>query len=463
MMGPMPAPGAERPWRESGRTLLAMVVATVAGWLVSASAQSTPPLTLQFHHVHYHVGDPSAAMGEAVRRVEGVRVIVPGMGVGVRAGREFLLFDRLEVDAAPSSGGSAVASFPVAVAKLKSLGFAVVPDEVSHVKVITAMADLPVHHVAFAAEDLPRAVQRMLDRGTAALAQREDAVLFDAGGGLAIEIVRDTTRPDVYWCPMHPDVRAADPVACILCGMDLVPIPPPKVGEYRLDVGLERDGRDRRIRAMRLQVREPGTNAAVSRFATVHEKPFHLFVISRDLTSFDHVHPEQQPDGSFTLTHALPPGEYMLIADFLPEGGTPQMVQRAIISGSAADLPRGPAPTVVAAAPVRSAEAGGLRVKLEAGVPVAGKELPLTFTVSDVRTGEPVTDLEPFLGAPAHLLIVRRDLEDAIHAHPEEQATGGPTVSFHPLIPSAGDYRMWIQFQRSGRVITVPFALPAAR
>ena len=94
---------------------------------------------------------------------------------------------------------------------------------------------------------------------------------------------------------------------------------------------------------------------------------------------------------------------------------------------------------------------------------VAGKEGRLTFTVTDAKTGAPVTDLEPYLGAPAHMLIVRRDLSDAVHEHPEEQLAGGPTVSFHPVIPAAGDYKLWIQFQRQGRVFTFPFEVRAGQ
>jgi hypothetical protein len=61
------------------------------------------------------------------------------------------------------------------------------------------------------------------------------------------------------------------------------------------------------------------------------------------------------------------------------------------------------------------------------------------------------------------MLIVRGDLSDAVHAHPEEAVTGGPTVSFHPLLPAEGDYKLWIQVQRRGKVITVPFVLRTER
>ena len=44
------------------------------------------------------------------------------------------------------------------------------------------------------------------------------------------------------------------------------------------------------------------------------------------------MHPDAKADGTVELRHDLRPGEYMLIADFLPAGGTPQLVQRAIVT-----------------------------------------------------------------------------------------------------------------------------------
>jgi hypothetical protein len=227
--------------------------------------------------------------------------------------------------------------------------------------------------------------------------------------------------------------------------MDLVPIPPLRVGEYRMDVSLQRTGRA--VSGMRLTVRDPDSNALVRNFATVHEKLFHLFIVSRDLEYFAHIHPLQQKDGSFDVQHPLPPGEYMLIADFLPMDATSQMVQRAVVVPGARRSE--PMPF----------DDGGLRVWIKGENLLPGKEGKLTFTVSDQRTGAPVTDLEPYLGAPAHLLMVRSDLTDAVHEHPEDETAGGPRISFHPVIPVAGEYKLWLQLQRAGRVLTFPFEL----
>jgi hypothetical protein len=61
------------------------------------------------------------------------------------------------------------------------------------------------------------------------------------------------------------------------------------------------------------------------------------------------------------------------------------------------------------------------------------------------------------------MLVVRADLGDAVHAHPEEIGTTGPTVTFHPLMPAEGDYKIWIQVQRGGRVLTAPFVIRTER
>lgn len=409
-----------------------------------------------FHHLHYRVGDPSAAMSAVVLPLQGVRVIVPGLGVGVRAGNEYLLFDRADGDV-PEGVGAADA-YAAAVTWLTRFGVTAEPGDSSRTRVLGALPGERVDHVAFATRDLASIVSRLGAAGVMPVRATDSSAVFDAGAGVGVEIVRDTSGPDVFWCPMHPDVRSPGAGKCPLCGMDLVPIPPPKVGEYRIDVAVEPGAKARGLKRMRFTVREPESNEIVRRFATVHEKPFHLFVISRDLEYFQHVHPEPDREG-FALEQHVPPGEYMLFADFLPEGGTPQMVQKAVIApgGTPPREPRVPAD------PPRRMIVDGLAVTLEVAAAAAGKELPMTFAVSDAVSGAAVTDLQPYLGAPAHMMIVRADLSDAVHAHPEEPSTGGPTVSFHPLIPAAGDYKLWIQFLRGGKVTTVPFWIRAAR
>ena len=384
-------------------------------------------------------------MNEVARRTRGVRVIVPGLGVGVRVGREYVLLDRTGPGSeAPSRGFDA--AYDAAVDWLAARGIHVDSPDADPTRLAQSLDGGRRHHIGFATADFEGVVSQVAKAGGVAARRSEDAVLFDAGGGLLVEVVRDLDREDAYWCPMHPDVRSPDRGTCHLCGMDLVAIPPPTIGEFDLDVAPVRGSRGETT-GFDLAVRAPGTGDPVTKFAVVHEKAFHLFVVSRDLSYFAHVHPEAKPDGTFRLRHALAPGPYMLIADFLPEGGTSQMLQKAVIVPGER-RPRAPAD-----------ERHGLRVTLETEDVAAARHAVLRFTVKDAATGEPVTDLEPYLGAPAHMLIVRSDLGDAVHAHPDEAEGSGPTVSFHPILPSAGEFRLWIQFQRGGQVSTHSFTL----
>lgn len=262
-------------------------------------------------------------------------------------------------------------------------------------------------------------------------------------------------QADSYWCPMHPNIRSASADRCPLCSMTLVRVPPPVFGHYRLDVTqMPRTARPG-IRALRLDIRHPQTGDRVTALTETHERLLHLFIVRRDLSYYAHVHPEPSP-GGFEVAVDLDPGAYVVIADFIPAGGAPQMIQRAIVTPGFTASPFA-APPLTPDTADKVAE--GLRVSLSADAR-AGKPATLRFTVRDAATGAPVTDLEPYLGATGHLLVVNTDVTDAIHAHPEGATIGsGPDVVFAPVLPAAGMYKMWVQFQRRGAVVTVPFVV----
>ncbi len=275
--------------------------------------------------------------------------------------------------------------------------------------------------------------------------------------------------PVVYFCPMHPDVTASSEGTCGKCGMRLVAGDPYEEREYRLALDLDppapRAGQAVRLR---LRVFEPLTGAPVTAFAIVHDQPFHLFVVSQSLEHFFHVHPEPQPDGSFFIELTLPaPGPYRLFADFLPIGGTPQVIGRLLVT---ADY-QGPLGAAVArlavdGATIRTIAETQVSFSVRPSPPLAGREATLQFHLRDERTGEPVVDLEPYLGAWGHTLILSEDTLDYVHAHPVEYlpedrtgVRGGPDLTFNALLPRPGRYRLWMQFNRRGTVSTVPFTI----
>jgi hypothetical protein len=253
---------------------------------------------------------------------------------------------------------------------------------------------------------------------------------------------------------MHPDIRSADPGKCPLCSMELVRIPAPVHGAYELSATQVPGADGKRTTALRIQIRHPQTGEPVRAFSDVHERMLHLFVVGRDLSYFAHLHPEKT-DAGFELPVDLPPGAYVLVADFVPVGGAPQLVQRAIVTPGSETSPF---TTADLRPDLTDKIVDGVRISLAADAR-AQRESVLRFTVREHVSGAALIDLEPYLGAAGHLLAVDPDVTMAIHAHPEGRATNGPDVVFGPVFPAPGLYKLWVQFQRNGDVITAPFAV----
>jgi hypothetical protein len=250
--------------------------------------------------------------------------------------------------------------------------------------------------------------------------------------------------------------------------MTLVAGRPFDTRDYRLSVNVE----PRVVKAgvpvrMRFDVRHPSTGATVRNFELVHDRRYHLFVVSHDMQQFQHVHPDQQPDGTWALDVALPkPGAYRVISDFLPSGGAPQLLARTLITADfAGDLQSQDARLDVDTAWKKTV--GTLSAELTFDPPrlVAGQYGHFAFRLSDAASGEPVTDLQPYLGAFGHAFVLSEDLRDSVHSHPPEwrdgreitSGFGGPDVMFEGYMPRPGKYRVWAQFLRRGELVTIPF------
>ena len=102
-----------------------------------------------------------------------------------------------------------------------------------------------------------------------------------------------------------------------------------------------------------------------------------------------------------------------------------------------------------------TATVGGYEVTLD-GELEPGESSAVTATVT--RDGEPVTDLEPYLGSYGHLVALREGDLAYLHVHPED-AGPGPEVPFVAEVPSAGRYRLFLDFQHAGVVRTAAFTL----
>jgi hypothetical protein len=327
----------------------------------------------------------------------------------------------------------------------------------------------------------PRRTRQPLHRRRAALARAVACSLVatiavgvsGCRSGLSgpIDTLATPGRNDAIWfCPMHPGQMSDRTGHCPICGMPLVAGEPLDTREYLLDVGTQPSiVRPGVPFTLTLDVRHPGTNAPVSRYEVVHDRPFHLFVISHDLNYFDHLHPRRGAAGAWEVGVTLPePGYYRLLSDFLPAGGAPQLIGRTLVTAAfGGDLASQAARLETDRVFRKTVD--GIEVTLEFDPPqlVAGQYGHLRLTLTDDTTRQPVTDLEPYLGAFGHTLIVSEDLGDAVHSHPTDDESdassdhGGPRLGFEGYIPRAGRYRSWTQFQRRNRLSTVSFTFEA--
>jgi hypothetical protein len=254
----------------------------------------------------------------------------------------------------------------------------------------------------------------------------------------------------VWFCPMDKDIRSNQEGYCSRCGMKLVSGLPEPVA-YHLDLSVTpRPPKVGEKAHLQFSIHDPWKNLPVKTFQLVHEKLLHMFVINENLQVFVHDHPTLGIDGDFHYDLRFPDGGmYRVLADFYPEGATPQLIPTTVI------VP-GPAPKpAVLTRDYSAKDAENMQVGLvtEPPQPIAGDKTQLRLTI------KPGDGIERYLGAWGHALAASDDLIDLIHEHPFI-ADGGPNIQFNIVFPRARMYRVWVQFQRKGVVNTVHFDIP---
>jgi len=233
-----------------------------------------------------------------------------------------------------------------------------------------------------------------------------------------------------------------------------------------------------------LSVRYSDDHAIVPKFELTHEELLHLMMISDDLKWFEHQHPYRDASGIFRITWTFPhPGRYYLFCDYTPADGDNQVQRVTLDVGPGQYAPaRARLPAVTSSIKVSDMQ---VALQRQPGALKAGDTALFTYRFRDTTTNKPVTDMQPFIGAMGHLMILRKDKSKLIHTHvvggvqsgsyqaamltmlqaghdlvvtPDMATPTGPAFTFKFTLPAAGEYMTWAQFMRHNKVVTVPLA-----
>jgi hypothetical protein len=210
-----------------------------------------------------------------------------------------------------------------------------------------------------------------------------------------------------------------------------------------------------------------GNESALVPLDLVHEKKMHVILVSDDLSTFNHIHPEYTATGSYDLkvlgksdkftngrgyneTRFDAGGKYWIFTDYKPSGGLNQVNKTEVnVDGTTAK-------SVAYTNEKRTVRTDGYDIVLGEGGLKAGS--PAQVSISITKGGKTVTPtmIENYLGAKAHVIMLETTTKEFIHTHPEPQ---GDTLLIETTFARPGTYRGWLQFQTDGVVHTADFVL----
>ncbi|MCC2547446.1 hypothetical protein LJY25_13405 [Hymenobacter sp. BT175] len=260
----------------------------------------------------------------------------------------------------------------------------------------------------------------------------------------------------IYSCPMHPEVTSTkEGDNCPKCGMKLEHTDVVANGKtYQMQLATT----PARLTAgqpaqLTFTPRETGNEQAPVPLDVVHEKKIHLIIVSRDLSQFYHEHPEYTAEGNYAVRYTFPKGgDYVLFQDYTPTGSGHQLGRQPVTV-------QGPAYTPVKfGADDMQWSGSGYQATLSFDKALTVGQL-LKMTISLSKGGQPVTNLENYLGALGHVVVISEDTEEYLHVHPNEQTDKGPVIGFNTSFEKPGRYRVFLQFNHGGQIRTGDFTI----
>lgn len=177
-----------------------------------------------------------------------------------------------------------------------------------------------------------------------------------------------------------------------------------------------------------------------------HEKKIHLIIVSQDLSLFKHLHPIEQPNGTYTLTDSFQQaGVYLLYADYKPAGSEKKVdLKELSVTGRKVFA-------IDYETQQLQSKTNGYTVNLKPADTriVSDKETMIVAEINNSNGALTIDKLENYLGEKAHMVIIGISSKKYIHVHPMVMDN---KLMLHTTFPEAGLYRAWLEFKKDGKV-----------
>ena len=206
------------------------------------------------------------------------------------------------------------------------------------------------------------------------------------------------------------------------------------------------------------------SGSPVTAYATVQDRPLHLYVAREDLSVFQHVHPRLVDDTWRAEVDVPDGGVYRIYVEFTPASlaasrHSTVLGTRFIISGDTRYVPLPMADPTAMAGPYTVKRLDGTDRQTH------GTAAVLQLQVLDGQ-GQPVTNLQPYLGALAHVSAFDAYTQAMTHVHaigrPDAPAPADGVLAFHTVWRDPGAQRIFVEFQLAGTVHLAVFTVVVA-